>query len=206
MHVLIKLASLGQKQRVFSHSVCFQLRRDTKAGLPRPETEGFFLRNTNMSLEPITVWPQRYILRCERRKDLDENQGTLPDHSLYVGSSSGLTHRLCFHFTAGCGTLFTKRYHPVAVHAIDIRRPQNIKACLAWEDELVIQKMFEFMTTYTHPHCWRCCAGGSWSKPDNTRMPEPLRRRLDARRQRAPSRQSGGDAGQSLARQQSCRT
>ena len=98
-----------------------------------------------MSLEPITVFPQRYILRCERRTDLDENLGTLPDHSLYVGSSSGLTHRLCYHFTAGCGTLFTKRYHPVAVHAIDMRRPRDVKACLAWEDEIVIQKMFEFM-------------------------------------------------------------
>jgi hypothetical protein len=159
-----------------------------------------------MSLEPITVWPQRYILRCERRRDLDENQGTLPDHSLYVGSSSGLTHRLCYHFTAGCGTLFTKRFNPIAVHEIDMRRPQNIKACLAWEDEIVIQKMFEFMTTYTHPDSWRCCAGGSWSKPDNTRIPEPLRRRLDARRHRGPSMACEGDAGPSLSRQQSIRT
>jgi hypothetical protein len=159
-----------------------------------------------MSLEPITVWPERYILRCERRRDLDENQGTLPDHSLYVGSSSGLTHRLCYHFTAGCGTLFTKRFNPIAVHEIDMRRPQNIKACLAWEDEIVIQKMFEFMTTYTHPQAWRCCAGGSWAKPDNTRMPRPLMERLDARRQRAPSRQSADGARPSLSRQQSTRS
>jgi hypothetical protein len=159
-----------------------------------------------MSLEPITVWPQRYTLRCERRKDLDENQGTLPDHSLYVGSSSGLTHRLCYHFTPGCGTLFTKRYHPIAVHEIDMRRPRDVKECLAWEDDLVIQKMLEFMSTYTHPEAWRCIAGGSWSKPDNTRMPEPLRRRLDTRTPRAPSRHREGDARPSLSRQQSTRS
>jgi hypothetical protein len=159
-----------------------------------------------MSLDPLTIWPQRYTLRCERRADLDETLGSLPDHSVYIGSSSNLTNRMCFHFTNGSGTLFTKRYRPLSVEAIDMRRPRHVQECLAWEDEIVIEKMFHYMSTYTHPHCWRCCAGGSWSKPDNTRMPEPLRRRLDARRPRAPSRQSAADAGQSLSRQQSCRT
>ena len=168
--------------------------------------EGFFSHNTNMSLQPITVWPQRYTLLCDPRTDLDENLGTLPDHSLYVGSSSGLTHRLCYHFTAGCGTLFTRRFQPIAVQDIDMRRPQSVQECLAWEDELVIQKMFEFQTMYTHPQAWRCAAGGSWSKPDNTRMPEPLRRRLAARTPRAPSMPREGDAGPSLSRQQSSRT
>ena len=159
-----------------------------------------------MSLDPITVWPSRYILRCDRRRDLDENLGTLPDHSLYVGSSSGLTHRLCYHFTPGLGTLFTKRFNPVAVHAIDMRRPQNIKACLAWEDALVIQKMLEFMNTYTHPEAWRCIAGGSWAKPDNCRMPRPLMERLQARSSNVQSKPSVGGAELSFARQQSTQT
>jgi hypothetical protein len=34
-----------------------------------------------MSLDPLTIWPQRYTLRCERRADLDETLGSLPDHS-----------------------------------------------------------------------------------------------------------------------------
>ena len=133
-----------------------------------------------MSLDPITVWPQRYVLRCQARKDLDENLGTLPDYSLYVGSSSGLTHRLCYHFTDGKGTLFTKRFEPQAVESICMRRPADVQECLRWEDELVIQKMFQFMSKYTHPEAWRCVAGGSWSKPDNLKMPEPLRRRLQS--------------------------
>jgi hypothetical protein len=157
-----------------------------------------------MSLEPITVWPQRYILRCDRRKDLDENLGTLPDHSLYVGSSCGLTHRLCYHFTPGCGTLFTKRFQPAAVESIDMRKSQTVQECLAWEDELVIQRMFEFMNMYTHPEAWRCVAGGSWSKPDNARMPEPLRIRL--RTAREPLRTSADGGGLSISRQQSTQT
>ena len=159
-----------------------------------------------MSLEPITVWPERYILRCDRRKDLDENLGTLPDHSLYVGSSCSLTHRLCYHFTPGCGTLFTKRFQPAAVESIDMRKPQTVQECLAWEDELVIQRMFEFMSQYTHPQAWRAIAGGSWSKPDNTKMPRPLMERLQARSSNAQSKPSVVGAGLSLARQQPIRS
>jgi hypothetical protein len=123
-----------------------------------------------------------------------------------------VTSAICGHgtrppsFSPGLGTLFTRRFNPVAVHAIDMRRPRNVKACLAWEDDLVIQKMFEFMSTYTHPEAWRCIAGGSWAKPDNCRMPEPLRQRLEARRSNAQSKPSVGGAGLSLARQQSIRS
>jgi hypothetical protein len=94
-----------------------------------------------MSLDPLTIWPQRYTLRCERRTDLDETLGSLPDHSVYIGSSSNLTNRMCFHFTNGSGTLFTKRYRPLSVEAIDMRRPRHVQECLAWEDQLVIQRM-----------------------------------------------------------------
>eukprot|EP01047_Picozoa_sp_COSAG01_P047990 COSAG01_NODE_4633_length_4853_cov_6.538332_7_plen_149_part_00 len=65
-----------------------------------------------------------------------------------------------------------------------MRRPRNVKACLAWEDAIVIEKMLEFMNTYTHPEAWRCIAGGSWAKPDNCRMPRPLMERLQARSSR----------------------
>jgi len=91
-----------------------------------------------------------------------------------------LSHRLCFHFTDGKGTLFTRRFKPESVDSIDMRQPTDVKECLRWEDELVIQKMFDFMSNYTHPEAWRCVAGGSWSKPDNTKMPDSLRRRLQA--------------------------
>ena len=133
-----------------------------------------------MSLDPITVWPQRYVLKCQPRKDLDENLGTLPDYSIYVGSSSGLTHRLCYHFTKDKGTLFTKRYEPEAVQSIDMRQLADVEECLRWEDELVIDKMMQLMSEYSHPEAWRCVAGGSWSKPDNLKLPEPLRRRLQS--------------------------
>jgi hypothetical protein len=72
-----------------------------------------------MSLDPLTIWPQRYVLRCERRADLDEKLGSLPDHSLYIGSSSNLTNCVCFHFTHMSGTQFTKRYRPIAIVATD---------------------------------------------------------------------------------------
>jgi predicted GIY-YIG superfamily endonuclease len=131
-----------------------------------------------MSLDPITVWPQRYELKCARRTDLDETQGTLPDHSIYIGSSSGISHRLCYHFTPNCGSQFTKQFNPQSVIGLDMRRPNDVRECLRWEDEIVIERMKMFMETYTHPQAWRCIAGGSWSKPHNRKMPEPLRQWL----------------------------
>ena len=41
-----------------------------------------------MSLDTMSLWPFRYTLKCERRADLDESLGTLPNHSLYIGSSN----------------------------------------------------------------------------------------------------------------------
>ena len=157
-----------------------------------------------MSLDPICVWPQRYVLKCARRNDLDENLGTLPDHSIYIGSSSGISHRLCYHFTPNCGTLFTKKFPPECVIGLDMRKPTDVRQCLRWEDELVIEKMFEVMNTFTHPEAWRFIAGGSWSKPANRKMPEPLRQRLHS--SHGPSRRNAADAGPSLARQQSNQT
>jgi hypothetical protein len=157
-----------------------------------------------MSLDPITVWPQRYELKCARRTDLDETQGTLPDHSIYIGSSSGISHRLCYHFTANCGSQFTKQFPPESVIGLDMRRPNDVRECLRWEDEIVIERMKMFMEKYTHPQAWRCVAGGSWSKPQNRKMPEPLRHWLH--RTRVLSRPCAADAGPSLARQQSNQT
>ena len=34
-----------------------------------------------MSLDTMQLWPFRYTLRCQKRCDLDENQGTLPEFS-----------------------------------------------------------------------------------------------------------------------------
>ena len=91
--------------------------------------EGFFSHNTNMSLEPITVWAQRYILRCDPRTDLDENLGTLPDRSLYVGSSSGLTHRLCYQSRAEptCGREATVR--PVRSERLYLPEEEESDGC-----------------------------------------------------------------------------
>lgn len=159
-----------------------------------------------MSLEPLTVWPQRYVLRCAKRTDLDETLGTLPDHSIYVGSSANLTARLCFHFARESGTQFTKYHAPQEVLLVDARRPRSARECLAWEDELVVDRMFDYMNTYTHPQAWRAVAGGSWSKPDNVRMPELLRVRLAARTPGAPLRPRADDDGRPLLRQQSSQT
>jgi hypothetical protein len=156
-----------------------------------------------MSLDPIMVWPSRYVLKCARRTDLDENLGTLPDHSIYIGSSSGISHRLCYHFTPNCGTLFTKKFPPECVIGLDMRKPTDVRQCLRWEDELVIEKMFEVMNTFTHPEAWRCVAGGSWSKPANRKMPEPLKRKLHNFRGTSPP--YGGAAEPSLVRQTTIR-
>ena len=143
-------------------------------------------------------------LKCARRNDLDETQGSLPDHSIYIGSSSGISHRLCYHFTPNCGSQFTKQFPPASVIGLDMRRPNDVRQCLRWEDEIVIERMKEYMETYTHPQAWRAVAGGSWSKPHNRKMPEPLRHWLH--RTRVLLRPSADADVPSLARQQSIQT
>jgi hypothetical protein len=132
-----------------------------------------------MSLDTMTLWPFRYTLKCDARDDLDPALGSLPDHSLYIGSSNNVSNRLCFHFQSDAhGTQFTKRFQPREVVGLCVRRPSGTRECLAWEDQLVVDQMFRFMQEYTHPEAWRCVAGGSWSKPSNSNMPWPLRIRL----------------------------
>jgi|EP01046_Picozoa_sp_COSAG06_P007527 hypothetical protein len=132
-----------------------------------------------MSLDTMTLWPFRYHLRCQPRDDLDPSLGTLPDHSLYIGSSNNVSQRLCFHFQDDShGTQFTKRFQPLSVDKLCVQRPVGTKQCLSWEDEAVIEAMWEMMQAYTHPQAWRCVAGGSWSKPQGLQMPFPLRLRL----------------------------
>ena len=133
-----------------------------------------------MSLDTMQLWPFRYVLRCQPRTDLDSSLGTLPDHSLYIGSSNSLNNRLCFHFQSNeHGTMWTKTFQPLAVEQLCVKRPTGTKECLRWEDEMVIDAMAIIMWQYTHPEAWRCVGGGSWSKPTNKCMPAPLRRRLD---------------------------
>ena len=70
----------------------------------------------SMSLDTMTLWPFRYTVRCDARDDLDSSLGTLPDYSLYIGSSNNVSQRLCFHFQDDDhGTQFTKRFQPRAV-------------------------------------------------------------------------------------------
>lgn len=127
----------------------------------------------------MSLWPFRYTLKCERRADLDESLGTLPNHSLYIGSSNNVSNRLCYHFQSEHhGTQFTKRFQPICVEDLCVRRPRSTKECLAWEDDLVIEKMFQMMSEYTNPQAWRCVAGGSWARPDNTNVPWKLREKL----------------------------
>ena len=61
-----------------------------------------------------------------------------------------------------------------AAREIDIQQTESAKECLALEDKLVIDTMEKYTRDYTHPQAWRCIGGGSWAKPDNTRMPWPL--------------------------------
>ena len=136
-----------------------------------------------MSLDTMQLWPFRYVLRCQPRTDLDTSLGSLPDHSLYIGSSNSTNNRLCFHFQSSeHGTQWTKTYQPIAVEQLCVRRPSGTKECLRWEDEMVIDAMARMMQEYTHPEAWRCVGGGSWSKPSNTRMPAPLQHRLKRER------------------------
>ena len=124
-------------------------------------------------------WPFRYTLRCQKRNDLDPTLGTLPDHSLYIGSSNNISARLCFHFQSDDhGSTFTRQFQPLAVEQLCVMRSRNTKECLKWEDEMVIENMYKFMQIFTHPQAWRAVAGGSWAKSNNTRMPFPLQQKL----------------------------
>jgi hypothetical protein len=69
---------------------------------------------------------------------------------------------------------------------------------------MVIETMKEFMEKYTNPQAWRGVAGGSWSKPHNRKMPEPVRRWLH--NSRVLLRPSADADAPSLARQQSIQT
>ena len=77
-----------------------------------------------MSLDTMTLWPFWYTLRCQPRDDLDPSLGSLPDHSLYIGSSNNVSQRLCFHFQDDShGTQFTKRFQPLGVDKLCVQRP-----------------------------------------------------------------------------------
>ena len=130
-----------------------------------------------MSLETVLVYPFRYALKCQPRDDLDENQGTLPDHTVYIGSSNNVSQRLCVH-AAGKGSGWTKKFAPLECISLDIERTDSAKECLAREDKIVIDTMETYMRKYTHPQAWRCVGGGSWAKADRTKMPWPLQLRL----------------------------
>ena len=136
-----------------------------------------------MSLDPLEIWAFRYKLKCapRPRMDLDENLGTLPDYTIYIGSSMNTQTRLCLHFTPGKGCRWTIAMPPSAVLSVDATKPTSTCNCLAMEDNDTIDCMFELMTTYTHPEAWRCCGGGSWARADNKRMPAPLRHKLNER-------------------------
>ena len=87
-----------------------------------------------MSLDTMQLWPFRYALRCERRQDLDENQGTFPEFSYYIGSSNNISNRLCYHFQSERhGSQFTRRFQPISVEGLCVRRPRTTKECLAWD-------------------------------------------------------------------------
>jgi hypothetical protein len=132
-----------------------------------------------MSLDVMRLWPFRYTLQCQRRNDLDDKRGTLPQFSYYIGSTNNVSNRLCFHFQSDKhGSRFTKQFQPISVEHLCARQPRDTQECLRWEDEMVIEMQFSLMETYTHPEAWRCAAGGSWAKPDNIRMPVPLREKL----------------------------
>ena len=130
-----------------------------------------------MSLETVLVYPFRYALKCQPRDDLDLSLGSLPNHTVYIGSSNNISQRLCVH-AAGKGSGWTKRFAPLECIRLDIERTDSAKECLAREDNMVIDQMFRFMQEYTHPQAWRCVGGGSWAQADRTRMPWPLQLRL----------------------------
>ena len=97
-----------------------------------------------MSLDTMQIWPFRYVLRCQPRNDLDRELGTLPPDSYmymyYIGSTSHTQNGLCFHMqSSSSGTLWTKRFQPLSVEKLCVRRPSGTKQCLAWEDDMVIE-------------------------------------------------------------------
>lgn len=137
------------------------------------------IKNKNMSsLDSLHIWPFTYVLKCQPRTDLNPNLGSLPDHTLYVGSSMQIQHRICQH-CAGQASKFTREFPPMSVEKVLINRRESAKETLKIEDDETIDCMYSMMQQYTHPDVWKCVAGGSWSKHDLRRpMPWPLRNRL----------------------------
>ena len=130
------------------------------------------------SLDCMEHWAFRYVIRCQKRNDLDPSLGTLPGYSLYCGSSSQVHSRLIYHMHHG--SQWTKTFRPLSDATIRLctKKPRDTQHCLAMEDEIVLQLMYEAMQTWTHPEAWRMVGGGSWARPSNTKMPKPLQQRL----------------------------
>ena len=113
---------------------------------------------SNTSLQPITLRPWVYVLRCAPR------EGT-QYHSLYVGVSLDVHRRITQHFD-GRGSRFTQTHAPVAVEALHVDTGDSNTTALEREKSITLQLMRDHITEHGED-AWRSVAGAGYSMPQN---------------------------------------
>ena len=111
---------------------------------------------SNSTLQPITLRPWVYVLRCAPREGTEY-------HSLYIGVSLDVHRRITQHLI-GRGSRFTQAHSPVAVEALHVHTGDSNTTALEREKSITL----ELMRAHVEKHgedAWRSVAGAGWSMP-----------------------------------------
>ena len=115
---------------------------------------------SNSTLQPITLRPWVYVLRCKPREGTEY-------HSLYVGVSLDIHRRVTQHFD-GRGARFTKQHPPVAVEALHVDTGDGNTTALEREAAITLELMRKHIAEHGED-AWRSVAGAGYSMPHQMR-------------------------------------
>ena len=111
---------------------------------------------SNTSLQPLTLHPWVYVLRCKPREGTNYP-------SLYVGATLNCHQRITQHF-GGNGARFTQIHPPIAVQALHVDVGDTGETVLQREQRITLQHMRDYITRYGEDG-WRSVAGAGYSMP-----------------------------------------
>ena len=115
---------------------------------------------SNNTLQPITLRPWIYVLRCKPREGTEY-------HSLYVGVSLDVHRRITQHFD-GRGSRFTQAHSPVAVEALHVDTGSSNATPLEREQAITLELMRAHIAEHGED-AWRSVAGAGYSMPHQMR-------------------------------------
>ena len=109
---------------------------------------------SNTSLQPLTLYPWVYVLRCKPRAGTDYP-------SFYAGATLNCHQRITQHFT-GCGARFTQAHPPIAVEALYVDVGDSDETVLQREQRITLELMRRHIAEHGE-EAWRSVAGGGYS-------------------------------------------